>query len=189
MKRHRDGRESWNVLVAEDNDDHALLIKMALERASAVPVEVHRARNGDEAIEMVEGVRPDLILLDLKMPGRSGHEVLEAIKGDDEFRRIPVAVLTSSDRDDDIARSYGLGSNHFITKPENPAELEVQLRSLLKNLTELRHIRRGTGRMEATGASAVDPGRVAARKFFMWLALVVVLVGLAVFAYLEGVLS
>ncbi len=177
------------MLLAEDNDDHALLITMSLERASAVPVEVHRARNGDEAIEMVEDVRPDLILLDLKMPGRSGHEVLEAIKGDDEFRSIPVAVLTSSDRDEDVARSYGLGGNHFITKPENPAELENQLRSLLKNLAELSHIRRGTGRMEATGASAVNPGSVAARKFLMWFALVVILVGLVVFAYLEGVLS
>ena len=81
-------RTHWKVLLAEDNDDHALLIQMALERASRIPVEVHRARNGDEAIVLVEDIVPDLILLDLKMPGRTGLEVLEAIKGDDEFRRI-----------------------------------------------------------------------------------------------------
>jgi CheY-like chemotaxis protein len=52
MSRRR-RREKWNVLLAEDNDDHALLIQMALERASLIPVEVHRARNGDEAIIMV----------------------------------------------------------------------------------------------------------------------------------------
>jgi len=103
---------------------------MALERASRIPVEVHRAGHGDEAIMMVQDLEPDLILLDLKMPGRTGLEVLEVIKGDDEFRRIPVALLTSSDRDEDLAQSYGLGSNHFITKPENPAELEQRLRSL-----------------------------------------------------------
>ena len=181
------GRERWSVLLAEDNDDHALLIQMALERASSIPLEVHRAHNGDEAIAMVDDVRPDLILLDLKMPGRTGLEVLEAIKADDEFRRIPVAVLTSSDRDEDVAQSYGLGGNHFITKPENPAELEVRLRSLLKNVEELSSIRRGTGQMDATAVSAMDPGAMQARQFLVWGALIIVVVSLAVFAYTVGI--
>jgi len=180
------GRELWNVLLAEDNDDHALLIQMALERATDIPLEVHRAHNGDEAIAMVEEVGPDLILLDLKMPGRTGHEVLEAIKADPEFRRIPVAVLTSSDRDEDVAQSYGLGGNHFITKPENPAELETRLRSLLKNVEELSSIRRGTGRMDPTAVSAMDPGSMQVRQVLVWGALVVVLVSLAIFAYTVG---
>ncbi len=184
-KRHR---EHWNVLVAEDNDDHALLIQMALERASRVPVEIHRARNGDEALVMLEDVEPDLILLDLKMPGRSGHEVLEAIKSDEDYRRIPVAVLTSSDRDEDIARSYGLGGNHFITKPENPTELEQKLRALLKNVEELSSIRRGSGRLEATAASAVDRGSAATRTFFMWTGTMAALAFLAALAYWLGVL-
>ena len=187
MSRRR-VREQWNVLLAEDNDDHALLIQMALERATRIPVEVHRARNGDEAIVMVEDLVPDLILLDLKMPGRNGHEVLEAIKGDDEFRKIPVAVLTSSDRDDDVAQSYGLGGNHFITKPENPAELEQPFRSLLKNVEELSSIRRGSGDLEATAASAINSGSRAARQFFLWVALAAVAVFLVVFAYSLGVI-
>jgi CheY-like chemotaxis protein len=187
MSRHHE-RVKWNVLLAEDNDDHALLIQMALERASRIPVEVHRARNGDEAIRLVGEVSPDLILLDLKMPGRSGHEVLEAIKGDDEFRRIPVAVLTSSDRDEDVAQSYGLGGNHFITKPEDPAELESRLRSLLKNVEELSGIRRGAGGLGATAMSAVNPGSMALRKGVAWGALVIVLLALAIFAYAVGVL-
>ena len=186
MSRRSSGRERWNVLLAEDNDDHALLIQMALERATDIPLEVHRAHNGDEAIAMVEEVQPDLILLDLKMPGRTGHEVLEAIKADDDLRRIPVAVLTSSDRDEDVAQSYGLGGNHFITKPENPAELEKRLRSLLKNVEELSSIRRGTGRMDPTAVSAMDPGSMQARQFLVWGALIVVLVSLAVFAYTVG---
>lgn len=185
----RSHREAWNVLVAEDNDDHALLIEMALERASRIPVTVHRARNGDEAIELIQDLIPDLILLDLKMPGRSGHEVLEAVKADDEYRRIPVAVLTSSDRDEDVARSYGLGGNHFITKPEDPAKLEARLRSLLKNVEELSSIRRGSGRMEATAVSAMDPGSMAVRKVAIWGALALVAIFLAVFAYLVGVLG
>lgn len=187
MSRRKAERGSWNILLAEDNDDHALLIQMALERATRIPIQVHRANNGDEAIKMVEEVRPDLILLDLKMPGRTGHEVLEAIKADDEFRRIPVAVLTSSDRDEDVAESYGLGGNHFITKPENPAELEVRLRSLLKNVEELSSIRRGTGRLESTAVSAVDPGSMQARQFLVWAAGLILVVSLAVFAYALGV--
>jgi CheY-like chemotaxis protein len=175
-------------MLAEDNDDRALLIQMALERASRIPVEVHRARNGDEAIMMVEDLLPDLILLDLKMPGRTGLEVLEVIKADDEFRRIPVAVLTSSDRDDDIAQSYGLGGNHFITNPENPAELERSLRFLLKNVEELSGIRRGSGSLAATAVSAVNPGSVALRQFLVWGALVAVVVFLIAFAISVGVL-
>ena len=187
MKRRRK-RTQWRVLLAEDNDDHALLIQMALERASRIPVEVHRARNGDEAIVLVEEVLPDLILLDLKMPGRTGHEVLEVIKGDDEFRRIPVVVLTSSDRDEDIAESYGLGSNHFITKPENPAELEQRFRSLLKNIEELSGIRRGSGNLEATGVSALNAGSAALRSFLLWGALLTAIAVLIVYAMSVGVL-
>ena len=187
MKK-RGERDHWSVLLAEDNDDHALLIQMALERASRIPVEVHRARNGDEAISLVEDIAPDLILLDLKMPGRSGHEVLEVIKGDDEFRKIPVAVLTSSDRDEDVAQSYGLGGNHFITKPENPAELEESFRSLLKNVEELPSIRRGAGQLEATGVSSLNRSSAKTRRFFLWFGVAAAAAFLVVFALLTGVI-
>jgi len=186
-KRSRE-RESWRVVLAEDNDDHALLIQMALERATRLPVDVHRARNGDEALALVFESQPDLILLDLKMPGRSGHEVLQAVKADEELRRIPVAVLTSSDRDEDMARSYGLGGNHFITKPENPLDLESKLRSLFKNLEELSSIRRGTGRLDPTAVSAMGPGSLEVRKALVWAVFVLVMVSLAVFAYAMGVM-
>lgn len=187
MKKQQ--RERWKVLLAEDNDDHALLIQMALERASRLPVEVLRARNGDEALGHLDESSPDLILLDLKMPGRSGHEVLEAVKGDDELRRIPVAVLTSSDRDDDVARSYGLGGNHFITKPEDPTQLEARLRSLLKNVEELSSIRRGTGRLDPTAVSAMNPGSMAVRKLGIWVGLGLALAFLVVFAWVMGVVG
>jgi CheY-like chemotaxis protein len=186
-KRARE-REGWRVLLAEDNDDHALLIQMALERATRLPVDVHRAHNGDEAMILVHEIDPDLILLDLKMPGRSGLEVLEALKADEELRRIPVAVLTSSDRDEDMARSYGLGGNHFITKPENPLELESKLRSLFKNVEELSSIRRGMGRLGATAVSALGPGSLEVRQALVWAVFALVIVSLAVFAYAMGVM-
>ncbi len=186
--KHGTERAQWSVLLAEDNDDHAMLIQMALERATRIPVEVHRARNGNEAVEMAQRITPDLILLDLKMPGRTGHEVLEAVKTDEILRRIPVAVLTSSDRDDDVARSYGLGGNHFITKPENPAELETKLRSLLKNLEELPTVRRGSGRLDPTAASAMGPGSLELRKALIWMTVIAILIALVIFARALGVI-
>ena len=189
MKDRRVRRTRWDVVLAEDNDDHAVLIRMALERASKLPVDVRRAHNGDEAIELVRALPPDLLLLDLKMPGRSGHEVLENLKGDDRLRRVPVAVLTSSDRDEDVARSYGLGGNHFITKPEDPAELEVRLRSLLSNLSELRGITRGSGGLETTARSVMQPRSLATRRAMAWSMAVAILVALVIFALFMGVIS
>ena len=189
MSDGKSRRSHWDVVLAEDNDDHALLIRMALERASRLPVELRRAHNGDEAIELVEASPPDLLLLDLKMPGRSGHEVLQRVKGDERLRKIPVAVLTSSDRDEDVARSYGLGGNHFITKPENPVELETKLRSLLNNLSDLRSIRRGAGAIEATARSAIQPSSFAARRAVAWGMAVAILVALVIFALATGVIG
>jgi CheY-like chemotaxis protein len=177
------------VVLAEDNDDHALLIQMALERAAPGPVDLRRARNGVEALEVLRAVKPDLLLLDLKMPGKTGHEVLEQMKSDEELRKIPVAVLTSSDRDEDIARSYGLGGNHFLTKPEDPAELESRFRSLLRNLPELGAIRRGAGEVRASGVSALGPDAFLRRSLFNWLAIVVLLAVLLGFGFCTGALG
>ncbi len=174
------------VLLAEDNDDHALLIQMALERATTRPVSFHRARNGEEAVELAQEIQPDLMLLDLKMPGKTGHEVLEVIKADDKLRRIPVAVLTSSDRDEDVARSYGLGTNHFITKPENPVELEKRLRSLIEHLGELKGIHRGAGVIRATGTSAETPATLVRRQVITWLAVIAILLLLFAYAAFAG---
>lgn len=182
-------RHGLKVLLAEDSDDYALLIEMALERASDRPMEMIRARNGDEAVVAIREHAPDLVLLDLNMPGRSGHEVLEVVKKDGVSRRIPVAVLTSSDRDEDVARSYGLGGNHFITKPASPVELEEKLRSLLRNVEDLSSIRRGSGSLDATGVSALDPGTLAVRKVVMWGGLILVVAFLLVFAWMSGVLG
>ncbi|MFP3949139.1 MAG: response regulator [Gemmatimonadota bacterium] len=182
----REGGRGWRIVLAEDDDDHALLIERALDRAASRPVELHRAENGDEVLDLVVRIHPDLVLLDLRMPGRSGHEVLESLKGDDMLRRIPVAVLTSSDRDEDVARSYGLGGNHFITKPEDPAVLERRLRTLLANLAELSGVRRGASGPGRSAVSAMDPSTLAARKAATWIAVVAVLLGLAAYAYFSG---
>src|SRR5690242_7753622 len=99
------------ILLIEDNPADARLTQEAL-RAAGIAGDLHHVRRGDEALAYLrrEGVheqaeRPGLILLDLNLPGRSGHEVLAEIKGDPELRRIPVIVLSSSQAPEDIQRS------------------------------------------------------------------------------------
>ena len=112
--RQKAPKKEWRVLLVDD-DDYALIIERSLKTAAGVPVEVRMARTGDEALAVLRDFVPDLLLLDLKMPGMGGHEALKVMKADDVLRSVPVAILSSSDRDEDVAESYGLGGNHFIT--------------------------------------------------------------------------
>ncbi len=111
------------VLLVEDDPGDVLMTQEAFEE--------HKLRNrlsvvsdGAEALaylrregEFREAVRPDLILLDLNLPKRDGREVLAEIKADADLRQIPVVVLTTSQADEDIARSYLLHANAYVTKP------------------------------------------------------------------------
>lgn len=163
-----DGLAPWKIVLAEDDEDHAFLIRRALERASKRPVDVEWARNGDAALEAMEREAPDLLLLDLKMPGASGHEVLERVKEDETLRGVPVVVLTSSDRDEDVARSYGLGANHYLTKPESPTELENRLRGILEHVRDLHGARRGAGEVPANAVSDLRPPVFSLSSEIVW---------------------
>lgn len=112
-----------DILLVEDNPGDADLTREAFEDAK-IANNLFVAEDGEEAIfflKRVEGFKdapiPDVILLDLNLPKKSGHEVLDFIKNDDDLRRIPVIILTSSEADIDILKSYNLHANSFITKP------------------------------------------------------------------------
>jgi CheY-like chemotaxis protein len=111
------------ILLVEDNDGDVRLTFEALKEGK-VHNRLTVARDGVEALSILrrEGAhraapRPDLILLDLNLPRRDGREVLADIKADEALRRIPVVVLTTSKAEEDIARSYDLHANCYITKP------------------------------------------------------------------------
>jgi CheY-like chemotaxis protein len=113
------------ILLVEDDPDHELLTIRAL-RKSHVANDVRVARDGEEAIAMLFGngenalpMTPQVVLLDLKLPKVDGLEVLRRIREDDRTRMLPVVVLTSSDEETDIVRSYKLGVNSYIRKPVN----------------------------------------------------------------------
>ena len=125
------------VLVADDNDDHLFFTTRALRDVYGPQVEVDTVSDGEEAIDYLERrgryraqPRPHLMLLDLKMPKVDGLQVLDHVKSDPELRVIPVIVLTSSDRTEDINATYSSGGNSYVTKPTNSSGLREGLRNV-----------------------------------------------------------
>jgi len=109
------------ILLVEDDPDHELLTIRALKKAN-VANDVRVARDGEEAIDMLFGsdpLKPQVVLLDLKLPKVEGLEVLRRIRESDTTRMLPVVVLTSSDEERDVIRSYQIGVNSYIRKPVN----------------------------------------------------------------------
>ena len=117
------------ILLVDDNIGDVVLMKEALKGAE-FPNRVSVVRDGCEALEFLRRTgkfanasRPDLILLDINMPRKNGCEVLEEVRSDEELRLIPIVILTSSEAEDDIRRSYELGANCFVTKPADLDEM------------------------------------------------------------------
>jgi CheY-like chemotaxis protein len=114
------------ILMADDDADDRLLTQDAMTDARVIN-DLHFVTNGEELMDylyrrgryadMATSPRPGLILLDLNMPKKDGREALQEIKADPNLRRIPVVILTTSEAEEDVYRSYDLGANSFITKP------------------------------------------------------------------------
>jgi CheY-like chemotaxis protein len=127
------------ILLAEDDPDDCYLISEALSE-SEVPHRLFIVHNGEELIDYLHNrdkysdsnkwPRPELILLDLNMPFKNGISTLEEIKSDPKFKRIPVVVLTTSESEEDISRTYEMGVSGFVTKPMTFTALVDAMRSL-----------------------------------------------------------
>jgi two-component system, chemotaxis family, response regulator Rcp1 len=111
------------LLYVEDDDAAFLAMQLTLQEAQAA-IELHRAVDGEQALAFVrkkkpydDAPRPDLIVLDLNLPKRSGIEVLTELKSDEALRSIPVIMFSSSRREVDEDRSLKLGAQEFLTKP------------------------------------------------------------------------
>jgi two-component system response regulator len=111
-------REDRPILLVEDNPDDVDLTLRAFAR-NKIANQVVVARDGVEALELLfdKGTRPQVMLLDLKLPRLDGLEVLRRVRADERTRLLPVVVLTSSNEDRDIVESYALGANSYIQKP------------------------------------------------------------------------
>lgn len=115
--------EPIEILLVEDNPGDVRLIEEALT-AGRIANQIHVAGSGEEGLDYLhregeheQALRPDLILLDLNLPGLTGHEFLARVKEDPELKEIPVVVLTTSDDEEDLHESYRLQAAGFITKP------------------------------------------------------------------------
>ena len=107
------------ILLVEDNPIDARATLRAAKKLK-IDYSIDHVADGDEAINYLtspEQPRPDLVLLDLNLPGRDGHDVLKVMKGDDTLRRIPVCVLTTSANEADVLGAYDLGANAYVNKP------------------------------------------------------------------------
>jgi CheY-like chemotaxis protein len=111
------------VLLVEDDPGDVLMTREAFED-NKVANALHVVGDGAEALEFLrkegryaDAPTPDLVLLDLNLPRVDGREVLAAVKADGELRQIPVVVLTTSEADEDVLRSYALHANAYVTKP------------------------------------------------------------------------
>jgi two-component system response regulator len=127
------------ILLVEDNPDHAELTLKTLGREKLLN-QVYWVKDGAEAVDYLwrrngyadpdSSPRPGLILLDIKLPKVDGIELLRQIKSDDTLRRIPTVMLTTSERDEEVVRSYDLGANSFVTKPVSFAAFVETVRQI-----------------------------------------------------------
>lgn len=127
------------VMLAEDDENDAILIQRAFLKLQ-IKNPFYRVKNGDDAIAYLEGTGvyedrkrfppPFLLLLDLKLPNRSGFEVLDWIRRHPNFKRLPVVILTASNQLDDINRAYEKNANSYLIKPPRFEDMKELIRKI-----------------------------------------------------------
>jgi CheY-like chemotaxis protein len=139
MDQHREDTGKLPVILVVDDDQQNLeLVQAYLEDIDCKTV---AARDGIEALEIVAGEKPDLILLDVMMPKMSGFEVCRRIKNNPQTTDIPVIMVTALNEFGDIERGIDSGTDDFVSKPINKLELLTRIRTMLKlkHLTDRLH--------------------------------------------------
>lgn len=126
--RSRGASEPPRVVVADDEPFILRSLSFVLERAG---FEVHQARNGDEAIELLRDRRPHVCILDVMMPKRNGYEVCQIVKGDPDLRATHVMLLTAKGQDSARARGLESGADEFMTKPFSPSRIVERIREVM----------------------------------------------------------
>lgn len=126
-----------DILLVEDNDDDVTLLEEGFTEFKNAKL-METVRDGEQALACLKregpyknALRPALILLDINMPKKNGFEVLDEMKQNEDLRHIPVVMLTSSAREEEIIRSYAKGACSFITKPNDFDILRSSLKTLL----------------------------------------------------------
>jgi len=119
---------SKKILIADDEPNIVTALEFLLQRNG---YEVHVARNGEEALKLVEDCHPDLVLLDVMMPVRSGYEVCTRIRERADWRHIKIIMLSAKGRDAEINKGLSIGADLYVTKPFSTRELTGKIKELL----------------------------------------------------------
>ena len=119
---------SKKVLIADDEPNILISLEYLLRREGWT---VSVARDGLEALAAIRRERPDLVLLDVMMPGRNGFEVCAEVRADEALAGVKILMLTAKGRDTDLAQGLGVGADAYVTKPFSTRELAAKVRDLL----------------------------------------------------------
>jgi DNA-binding response OmpR family regulator len=117
------------ILIADDEPSIVTALEFLLKRSG---YEVQIARDGDEALRLVEMMHPDLVLLDIMMPVKSGYEVCKQLRERPESRDVKIIMLTAKGRDAEVAKGLTVGADVYITKPFSTRDLMGRIHALLK---------------------------------------------------------
>ncbi len=139
---------SVSILVADDDAQDTMLVRMAAERASLC-LRLNSVTDGEQAIDYLMGREryadrhahpfPSMMLLDLKMPGMSGFDVLDFVRRDPNLRRLPIVIFSSSDDPKDVRRAYDSGANSYLCKPHSTGDLSALLKALEEYWCKFNH--------------------------------------------------
>ncbi|HXF45724.1 MAG TPA: response regulator [Burkholderiaceae bacterium] len=116
------------VLIADDEPNIVTALEFLLKRAG---YEVRSATNGEEALALVESYQPDLVLIDIMMPGKSGYEVCQRMRERPEWRHIKIVMVTAKGREAEVSKGLSLGADLYVTKPFSTQDLIAAIDRLL----------------------------------------------------------
>ena len=117
------------VLIADDEQNIVISLEFLMKREG---YQVEVANDGEEAVRRIRASRPDLVLLDVMMPKKSGFEVCQEIRSDPEMAGVRILMLTANGRDTEVAKGLALGADAYMTKPFSTRELVDKVRSMLE---------------------------------------------------------
>ena len=121
-------KAATRIVIADDEPNILISLEFLMQREGYA---VTLARNGIEALEAIRRVRPALVLLDVMMPGKNGHEVCQAVRADEALAGIKILMLSAKGRDTDIAQGLGVGADGYMTKPFSTRDLAARVREML----------------------------------------------------------
>ena len=147
---------SASILIADDEPNQVELLSFNLAKAGYI---VHKAYDGRQAADMIEELRPDLVILDWMMPEMSGIDVCKLVRKSDELKSTPVIMLSARGEEGDKTFGLDIGADDYITKPFSPRELIARIKAVLRRSTPVQE-----GVVQTLGDLVIDHGQMIVSK-------------------------